>query len=273
MRRAALIPSILLSVVLFGSPLTAQDRTPGVVYGRVIDRKTGDPIVAADLWLEGLDVHRVTGANGRFDFGQVAPGSYMLHVQHLGYQEIADTLDVGAGKYLDMDVQMAPKAIELEPLVVVAEYDGGSKLRGFYERQRMTLGSFITREDVERRHAMQVSDLFRHVRGMHVVPAPSPYGLNLGQHVLMRGNCRPTLFIDGAETMSTSMSIDQLLQPEEVQGIEIYRGPETPIEFQRTPCGAILVWTRPGGAHGGIPLWKGLLIIGGALTAVLLFSH
>ncbi|MEJ2219102.1 MAG: Plug domain-containing protein, partial [Gemmatimonadota bacterium] len=147
------------------------------------------------------------------------------------------------------------------------------KLRGFYERRRMTMGSFITRDQVERQHANEVSDLFRHVPGMHVVPAPSPTGLNLGYHILMRGNCRPTLFIDGAETMSTSMSIDQMLRPEEIQAVEVYRGPETPPQYQRNACGAILVWTRPGGAHGGIALWKGLLIMGGALAAIFLFSR
>ncbi len=273
MRKAALVPSILLSLTVFWTPLAAQDRTPGIVYGRVVDRQTGDPVVAADLWLDGLDLHRISDRNGRFEFGEVAPGSYLLHIQHIGYQEIADTLTVGAGKYMDMDVQMAPKAIELEPLVVVAEYEGGSKLRGFYDRKRLSMGSFITRDQVDREHATAVSDLFRHIRGMHVVPAPSPYGLDLGYHVLMRGNCRPTLYIDGAQTMSTSMSIDQMLHPEEVQAIEIYRGPETPVEYQRNSCGAILVWTRPGGAHGGIALWKGLLIVGGALTALLLFSH
>jgi hypothetical protein len=272
LRSAALIPFILLGLA-FGSPLIAQDRTPGVVYGRVVDRQSGDPVVAADLWLEGIDIRRVSDSDGRFDFGNVAPGAYMLHIRHIGYQEISDTLTVGAGKYLDMDVQMAPKAIELEPLVVVAEYEGGSKMRGFYERKRMTMGSFITREDVERQHNFEVSDLFRHVRGMHVVPAYSPTGLNLGYHVLMRDNCRPTVFIDGAETMSLSMSLDQMVRPDEIQGIEVYRGPETPVQFQRNTCGAILIWTRPGRATGGIALWKGLLIVGAAVTAILIFSR
>ncbi|HKJ93709.1 MAG TPA: TonB-dependent receptor [Longimicrobiales bacterium] len=273
MRNAAVVPSIVFALAIIAAPLAAQQRTPALVYGRVIDRQSGDPVVAADLWLDSTELHRMSDQDGRFDFGEVPPGSYLLHIEHIGYRAIADTLDVGAGKYLDLDVQMAPRAIELEPLVVVAEYDGGSKLAGFYERQRMTMGSFITRKDVEQQHSGKVSDLFRSVRGMHVVPARSPSGLDLGYHVLMRGNCRPTLYIDGAETMPTSMSIDQMVQLDDVQGIEIYRGPETPVEFQRNPCGAILVWTRPGGGRGGIKLWKGLLIVGAALGLVLLFSH
>lgn len=273
MRNAALVPSILLVLAAFGATLSAQGNAPGIVYGTVTDRQSGDPVVAADLWLEGANIHRVSDPNGKFEFGEVPPGSYMLHIQHIGYQEIADTLSVGGGKYLDLDVRMAPRAIELEPLVVVAEYPGGAAMQGFYERRRMTMGTFLTRADVDRAHAHELSDLFRSVRGMHVVPASSPSGLSMGYHVLMRGNCRPTVFIDGAETISTSMSLDRMVRPEEVQGIEVYRGPETPVQYQRNACGAILIWTRPGGRNGGIPFWKGALIAGGALVLLLLLAR
>jgi hypothetical protein len=273
LRSEALVPSILLILAAFGAPLSAQGHAPGIVYGKVTDRKSGDPVVAADLWLEGTDIRRVSDPDGTFDFGEVPPGAYMLHIRHIGYQEIADTLNVRSGKFFDLDVQMAPRAIELAPIVVVAEYGGGSGMQGFYERKRMTMGSFITRSDIERQHATEMSDLFRSVRGMHVVPVPSPSGLNMGYHVLMRGNCRPTVFIDGTETMSLSMSLDHMVQPDEVQGIEVYRGPETPVQYQRNGCGAILVWTRPGGKHGGIALWKGVLIAGGAILAILLLGR
>ena len=46
-----------------------------------------------------------------------------------------------------------------------------------------------------------------------------------------------------------------------LQGVEVYRGPATPVQFTGpggAACGSILFWTRQG-RPGGTPFWKGAL--------------
>jgi len=62
--------------------------------------------------------------------------------------------------------------------------------------------------------------------------------------------CEPSVYIDG-HYMSTLSSddIDSWIRPDEVAGIEVYRGAGTPPEFSvgltQQYCGTIVIWTRP----------------------------
>ena len=64
--------------------------------------------------------------------------------------------------------------------------------------------------------------------------------------VLLRG-CEPAVFIDGVRIRGGAATIDELVSPLDIAGIEIYRGPaDVPVEFggPGTNCGAIVIWTR-----------------------------
>ena len=66
-------------------------------------------------------------------------------------------------------------------------------------------------------------------------------------------------------------TIDDLIQPSTLEGIEIYRNrTELPFEFAGPrECGAILFWTRPGeSARGG--LWR-FLVAGGAAVGMIVW--
>ena len=51
--------------------------------------------------------------------------------------------------------------------------------------------------------------------------------------------------------------MDDLLHPMDVEAVEVYHGVTLPVEVGSDPCGAIVVWTRPGerdAGHGSF--WK-----------------
>lgn len=273
----SIIPSLVAAALLypaFGAGAQVAERTASVVVGRITDRGTGSAVADASVVLEGLDGGRMSDEDGRFEFHSVPPGSYVLRITHIGYETVADTVAVPPTNRLDLDIQLVPSAVELEPLVVVASYSMGGKMAAFYRRRRTTqAGQFITRAEVEEEHRASVSGLLRRVRGLRVLPTRSG-GMSTGNNVVMRGNCKPAIFIDGILTTEGGMSIDEMLQPQDIEGIEIYRGSETPAAFVRNTCGSILFWTRPGGrtSEDGVPLWKGALISGVIATLVLLFA-
>jgi outer membrane receptor for ferrienterochelin and colicin len=118
-------------------------------------------------------------------------------------------------------------------------------LGGFYERaRRRAFGAFVTREDIERRNPFQTTDLLRTMAGIQLTPAR--FGNRY--HVRMRG-CAPRVFLDGIQIRMVGLTIDDLVRPNELEGIEVYRSSaETPGEFTSPGgCGAIALWTRRGG--------------------------
>jgi hypothetical protein len=66
---------------------------------------------------------------------------------------------------------------------------------------------------------------------------------------LSQGICAPAVFLDGIlmEGAAQAGGLDRIVQPSEIQGMEIYTGiTRVPLQYS-TPgsrCGVIVLWTR-----------------------------
>lgn len=181
-----------------------------------------------------------TDDEGGFRFADVPAGAYRLRVEAPGYGDMVDTLHVPVEGEVELVLQLSQGAERLE-LIVVTE-DRSPPPASLDERRRLAGGSrfLVTREEIEERDPRYVSELLRRVPGGMVVPAPTP-----GYMLLLRGQCRPGIWIDAVEISGTS-NIDKLVSPQEVEALEVFHGFELPVEYGVNTCGGILVWTRSG---------------------------
>ncbi len=113
-------------------------------------------------------------------------------------------------------------------------------------RQRAGSGRFITRDQIEKEDPLRLTDLFRSVPGVRIVPS-----LMGGSRVRLRSStardCVPFVWVDGVPMGAGEFDLD-VLTPETVEGVEIYSGVSgVPQRFMGTrgegSCGAIVVWT------------------------------
>ncbi|MCJ7627914.1 MAG: TonB-dependent receptor plug domain-containing protein, partial [Longimicrobiales bacterium] len=134
-------------------------------------------------------------------------------------------------------------------------------LHGAFKRRVETgLGIYITRDEVEARNPLLVSDLLREVPGLDL--QASGYGSRPSVRMVRATgmNCVTQIFVDGflmnGRAFSptgfnpTDFRIDDVVSPRSVEGIEVYRGLSTvPPEFLNpdADCGVIAIWTRRGG--------------------------
>lgn len=165
---------------------------------------------------------------------------------------------------VDADTVERIDPVPLPPLrVEAAPTAPRGKMRGFHRRRRRHPGGvFIDRRQIERRNPRRLSDLVHAVAGL--APGPRPGGVEppaLGNRraspVPGRRPCRVRYFVDGAPyPPGTGFRID-LLAPDDVEAIEIYRGASgVPARFdrRRDRCGVVVIWTRdPGGGAPGRP--------------------
>jgi len=244
---------------------SSAEGSAGLV-GTVFDRATDAPIVGAEIELldaaTGRRVASVTADSlGAFIIAPLTAGAYTLTIHGFGYERLSRDLILADHAETELTASLVPEAVDLEPLVVTVERRALGAMRDFERRRARGIGSFITREDIERRRPHRVSDLFRSMAGVRVVPD------RLGEaRLLLHGQCVPKLYIDGVAAYEGT-SLDMILQPEDVEGIEIYTTATTPAQYARTGgCGVLVVWTRvPRRVQGTSAWWKPVVFLGGLI--------
>lgn len=247
----AVVPLALLAAML-GAPLDAQE-----IRGRLLDGESGAPVTGAAITLmqgEGEELGRtLTDAAGGFRLAVPGAGYYRMRVTRIGYGAIVtDSVEVGPRETLEVELRALASAVPLEGVEVTAAPAAPERSRrlermGFYNRERMGFGHFMTREQIERRSPPETVELFRQHPGFRIVPN----GAGRGSEVLSTrstGGCRPDIYLDGL-LLGRDGREDPLtyIQWTDIEGIESYSSALTiPIQYKRQgrACAAILVWTR-----------------------------
>lgn len=260
-RRAA--PGLLVVLTLMGSTAQAV-RGQSVIEGVTLDEATGVPLGGAYVALaleNGVTVVAavVTSANGKFRIRGPEPGRYFVFVTRIGYGRLMrGPVEVRVGERVELELRLKPEPVELDSVVAAAAPGARPTLldfAGFNDRKKLGIGRFITRADIAQRNPRELNDVFRVVPGVHLVPT----GTGRLDIVLRGGRvrrgvsrqyCYPAVFIDGVRTPAGGRQptdLNEIVPPEDVEGIEIYLGPsEAPPIFGGTgsACGVVVVWTR-----------------------------
>jgi len=91
------------------------------IKGVVIEDKTGQPLPGATVTIVELNKSRVTDANGNFTFSKIAPGSYVVKVVALTFQEkeISEVIVV-ADEIYNLTISLLEKNNQLDEVVIKA---------------------------------------------------------------------------------------------------------------------------------------------------------
>jgi hypothetical protein len=238
-------PNVVLILLALGAGAPAAAQT---VSGQLLDAATRQPIGGGTMSLlsDNAAIASVfTDSAGTFVLRAPEAGSFRLRAERIGYR-VAETppLELAADDTLRVEFRLSVEAVALNPITVIGySRRPTGQLGGFYDRMRRGFGAFITREKIDAQLPMLTTDLLRGVAGVHLTPSRR----GTGSIVQLRGGCIPRVFLDGLPIQLLGMTIDDLVRPAELEGIEIYRGAgELPAEFAHGACGAVVLWTRRG---------------------------
>lgn len=237
-------------VVFVAAESGAQDGTLGTggIRGIVRD-STGQAIIGAQVTFPGVSLVAETDDSGRFELAKVRPGMLSLRFRRLGFQPDTVELLVLAGKTIPLEITLQRITVALTPIVVRGHAELTGWRQGFYERRQVGTGHFFTLEDIEKRNPGNMSDMFRMIPGVTIVPS---MGMIRNQ-LRFRGSrgCAPLTWLDGSPLASGEFDIDAL-SPRSIAAFEVYTGTIIPPRFALAPgigprtCGAIVIWSREG---------------------------
>jgi hypothetical protein len=244
----------LVLFLTWHSPTPLQAQT---IHGTVIDDSTSQPIAAAEVaLLDSLGNNRgsdITDVEGRFVL-IAHPGLYVFRIRRIGYEQTTTgELDVPPGS-TTVDVTLAIRSVPtiLDPAMVTGERlpFAPGPLREFYRRKERGWGLHLTREEIEEKAPVRMTDVFWNLPGVRVrVTGGRGAVVRMTRQARVEEPCPPSLYVDGVRIRGGIDSFLNEILPYEVEAIEIYRGAsETPADFldSNSRCGVIVLWTRRG---------------------------
>ncbi|MEP6507937.1 MAG: carboxypeptidase regulatory-like domain-containing protein [Gemmatimonadales bacterium] len=250
--RRVLFALVIIAAFYPGSSRAQQLQTDqsSIVVAFVTDT-TGRPLEGAQVEIVGTSLRGSTDEAGRVALLAVPPGKAVLRVRHLGFGELTIAISVTPGTLSDNHYRMKPVATDLKRIVVRASqlkperYGNTGRFDDFYRRRAEGNGTFLTREDIDKRQAQKSEDLLRLVTGVRIrYRGMTPFVQFL--------RCEQVnVYIDGIRSHDAFRDYASL-SPLDIEAIEVYHGLATvPPEFSPEPndCAAIVVWTRWHGAQ------------------------
>ena len=226
-----------MASLLGASTLVAQT---GTIAGTVTAEDTGQPVAAAQLFIQALDLGSLTQAGGAFTLSNVPAGTHTLTVQRLGYREVTVPVQVVAGQTLTLNLEIAEEALQLDEIIVTGTAGG---------TQRRALGNVVARVDMSSLREIVAPTsvekvLTGRVAGVRLNAVGGFAGSDSGL-IRIRGSSSvgldnsPIVFVDGirinAERTRTqggtygmtggSQSRLNDINPDDIESIEIIKGP------------------------------------------------
>jgi len=243
--RWRLVPILLL---LGAGTLGGQSKKTGTLTGVVLDEQ-GVPVPNVEVAISSISRTTRTDSVGKYVLALLPAGSYDVAFRRVSYAPMVFTLDISPGDTTDAEVKM--NAVP-QPMtrIVVEERSIDHRLDGFEARKKIGVGHYVTREQIEARNPLVLTDMVRTIPGTNVKSAGG------GRSVLRfaraegrgrgMGDCPPTYFIDGM--MAVGYNLDDM-PVSDVEAIELYSGLSgLPGEFAKARpnlvCGTVVIWTR-----------------------------
>ncbi len=263
MKRISSFPLGVLALaaqLLFVSSAHAQQAT---ISGRVTDAASGRPIAGARVSVTGVNLAAQTNTDGVYTIRGSVPSAATVRVNSLGYAEERRQASILTGQTATMNFALRAVPVAISGVVITATG----------EQQRIEIGNAITNvnaaEIVKTSAVSNMADMLTsRAAGVMVVPGTQT---GAGTRIRIRGTSslsltnNPIYVVDGIRvegtTGSSSVSVGGTtpsrindLNPEEIESIEVVRGPSAATLYGTDAAnGVILITTKRGFA--GRPEW------------------
>jgi outer membrane cobalamin receptor len=239
------LASFVLWLVFAATQSVAQNGE--VLSGQVVDQGTRRPVSEARVGLSGVTEGVTTGNDGGFSFTGLAPGTYTLRVQRVGYAATSAEVVLRAGEQRTLTVELHEVAYLLDPVTSTA-----TRMQS-HASEVSTSVSIVPGTVLDERMIQDIGGAVQDVPGVFVrsygalgdVQTPSIRGSSAGQVLVLLDGQRVNSAQSGEVDLST-------LPTEGIDRIEIVRGGASALYGADAVGGVINVITKNRGRSEGM---------------------
>jgi iron complex outermembrane recepter protein len=242
-----LVRTLFLLAVCVPAPVAAQAPLP--VTGTVLADDTGAPVAGALVLIAGQPRDTSSGADGRFRFAGLAPGTYMLVVSRDGFAALSQEITVTAGG-ATIEVRLPRQVTVAETLTVVGRLSDYVDTSAGAARTSASLIDVpqaivvLPARLIEDIGALDTKDLYKFMSGV----SDSPYS-----STVMRGFTQREVLVNGVkgnpygsfdgDVNNSGFSTSQF-RLTNLERVEVLKGPSSVLYGAGEPGGVINYVTR-----------------------------
>lgn len=214
--------ALVLAALLFVPFVTFAQ--PGIVSGNVMDSSTGEPLVGANITLEGTSFGTSSGRGGQFRISAVSTGSYNLLVSYLGYLPFSTDVQVTAGETTNLTIELTSQFLEGEEVVFIAAQRSGQARALNQQRTAPNIVNVIASDQIGSFPDPNVAEALQRIPAVAIQRDQGE-----GRYVTIRGT-EPNLnnvTINGERVPSPEGDVRQVamdvIPSDQLAGIEIHK--------------------------------------------------
>ena len=255
--------SVIRAFTLSLVAVTSVQAQRGTIRGRITEEGSDRPIPHTQVGIVGTTIGAETDGDGRYQITST-PGQVTVRVVRIGFAGQSKQATVTAGQTTTLDFQLASVAVKLNPIVTTATG----------QQRRIEVGNAIAQVNavdvVQTQAVSQVADLL--VSKAAGVTVFTGVQTGAGTRIRIRGTSslslsnNPIFVIDGIRvegtTGSSSVSVGGTtparigdINPEEIESIEVVRGPSASTLYGTDAANGVIVITTKRGSVGR-PQWS-----------------
>jgi outer membrane receptor for ferrienterochelin and colicins len=225
-----------------------------VLSGRIIDHAS-NPIVGANIYLQGTVLGAASDEQGKFQIVDVPAGEFQLRITVIGFKQVTIPVHLAAGQQLELGtITLADVALSSEPILVTASR---------YEQNIQDIPvsvSSISRQEIQNRNTVTIDKALQYVPGLSLnqsqlnIRGSTGYSRGVGSRVIMLVDGMPYLTGDTQEMIFNALPVNQ------IERIEIVKGAGSALYGSSAIGGVVNIITKDitGEPQGDFKMYGGL---------------
>lgn len=140
MRYILLLLTMVIAVVAVAQP-------SGSIIGKVFDSETKKPLEDTNILLQGTTIGTSSGRDGSFVISAIPAGKYTLSVSYVGYEVKKQSVSIGEGQRVSLEIFLKPTILPGQTVVVSAMLGK--------ERETPATFSSLRKDEITQRYTFQ----------------------------------------------------------------------------------------------------------------------
>ena len=184
--RRAIYSLIVVSLLSCSFQAIAAEPNSTVIKGKVVDDKSGEPLVGAtiSLSINSKLISTKSGLDGTYIIKKIPVGKYLIKIQYVGYDELTLSVNVKDGESVIEDAHLSLHANVLSNITITSKVNKESdEFARKTERIVSNVMNIISAKSIELSPDITVGNVLQRAAGVSVVKNSS----GDGQYAIIRG--------------------------------------------------------------------------------------